>query len=69
MRTPTLSKASADQGPNQLIVMQLTSEGNWRQRVLNAGPTGLVANTMWRWCLALVVKASQAAPLPGLSSG
>jgi hypothetical protein len=45
---PTPSRASAGQGLNQSMVMQLIREGNWRQRVLKADPTGLVASTMCR---------------------
>ena len=33
---------------NQSIVQQLTSDGNMRQRVLNASPTGLMHSTMCR---------------------
>lgn len=49
--------------------MQLTRDGNWRQRVRKAVPAGLVAKTMCRWWRALWMKASQAAALPGRISG
>ena len=33
---------------NQSMVVQLMSEGNWRQRARNASPTGLMARTRCR---------------------
>jgi len=44
----TLRSASRGHSVNQSIVQQLTRDGNIRQRVRNALPTGLMASTMWR---------------------
>lgn len=67
-RIPTPSRASGGQGSNHTVVMQLTSEGNCRQRVRNALPTGLVAKVMCMWWRARWMNASQAAARPGRSS-
>jgi hypothetical protein len=44
----TLISASRGHSVNQSIVQQLTSDGNIRQRVRKALPTGLIASTICR---------------------
>ena len=41
---------------NQSMVQQLTREGNMRQRVRKASPTGLIHNTTWRLLRTRLIK-------------
>ncbi len=41
---------------NQSIVQQLMSEGNILRRLRKASPIGLIASTMWRFCLTRSMK-------------
>lgn len=59
----TLSKASRGHSVNQSMVQQFTRDGNIRQRVLKALPTGLIHSTMWRLFLTLLIQKSQIASL------
>ena len=52
----TVSSASFGHAVNQLIVQQLTSDGNLRSRVRNASPIGDMHNTTWRFLRQIVTK-------------
>lgn len=59
----TLSRASRGHSVNQSIVQQFTRDGNIRQRVRKALPTGLMHSTMCRLLRTRLMQKSQMASL------
>jgi len=49
----TYKRASAGHLPNQSKVQQFTSDGNLRQRILSASPTGDIHRQIWKNSLTL----------------
>ena len=59
----TVCKASLGQAVNQSIVVQFTSDGNFRSRSLNASPTYEKDNTTWRFFFTSYIHQQQSVPV------